>query len=74
MPSPYGTSSSCRTRDSPRAHPGDTVLGPSTFRLAHLEPYAEASRTWLHDEAEVIDTSHLTPEQAAMQIVDAANG
>ena len=52
---------------------GDTVLGPSTFRLAYLEPYAEAARTWLHDEAEVIDTTHLTPEQAAMQIADAAN-
>lgn len=51
----------------------DTVLGPSTFRLAYLEPYAEAARTWLHDEAEVIDTTHLTPEQAAMQIADAAN-
>ena len=52
---------------------GDTVLGPSTFRFAYLEPYAEAARTWLHDEAEVIDTTHLTPEQAAMQIADAAN-
>ena len=52
---------------------GDTVLGPSTFRLAYLEPYAEAARTWLHDEAEVIDTTHLTPEQTAMQIADAAN-
>ena len=52
---------------------GDTVLGPSTFRLAYLEPYAEAARTWLHNEAEVIDTTHLTPEQAAMQIADAAN-
>jgi hypothetical protein len=52
---------------------GDTVLGPSTFRLAYLEPYAEAARSWLHDEAEVIDTTHLTPEQAAMQIADAVN-
>ncbi|MEV0505763.1 AAA family ATPase [Streptomyces spectabilis] len=51
---------------------GDTVLGPdSPFRLAHLEPYAEAARTWLHTRAEVIDTTHLTPAQAAWQIADA---
>ncbi len=25
----------------------DKVLGPSTFRFAYLEPYAEAARTWL---------------------------
>jgi hypothetical protein len=50
---------------------GDTVLGPSTFRLAYLEPYAEAARTWLHDEAEVVDTTHLTPAEAARQIADA---
>ncbi|KJY26086.1 AAA family ATPase [Streptomyces katrae] len=51
---------------------GDTLLGPnSPFRLAHLEPYAEAARTWLHDEAEVVDTTHLTPAQAAQQIAEA---
>ena len=50
---------------------GDTVLGPgpSAFRLRHLEPYAEAARTWLHREAEVVDTTHLTPAQAAGQVV-----
>lgn len=48
---------------------GDTVLGPSTFRLAHLEPYAEAARTWLHDEAVVVDTTHLTPAEVARQVV-----
>jgi hypothetical protein len=52
---------------------GDQVLGPSTFRLAHLEPYAEAARTWLHREAEVIDTTKLTAAQAARQIVHAVN-
>lgn len=52
----------------------DTVLGPSTFRLAHLEPYAEAARTWLHDEADVIDTTHITPARAAQQIADAVSG
>ncbi|GAA2938439.1 ATP-binding protein [Kitasatospora cinereorecta] len=50
---------------------GDTVLGPSTFRLGHLEPYAEAARTWLHEEAEVVDTTHLTPAQAALRIAEA---
>ncbi|MFH9732184.1 ATP-binding protein [Streptomyces sp. NPDC017260] len=50
---------------------GDMVLGPSSFRLAHLEPYAEAARTWLHDEAEVVDTTHLTPAEAALRIADA---
>ncbi|MEV6046848.1 AAA family ATPase [Streptomyces xanthochromogenes] len=51
---------------------GDTVIGPdSPFRLVHLEPYAAAARTWLHDEAEVIDTTHLTPSQAAQQIAEA---
>ncbi|WP_285724474.1 AAA family ATPase [Psychromicrobium xiongbiense] len=49
----------------------DAVLGISAFRLKYLEPYAEASRTWLHDEAEVIDTTHLTPAQVARQIADA---
>ncbi len=50
---------------------GDTVLGPSSFRLEYLEPYAEAARTWLHAEAEVVDTTHLTPAQAALRIAEA---
>ncbi|MEV8312394.1 ATP-binding protein [Streptomyces flavidovirens] len=50
---------------------GDTVLGPSPFRLTYLEPYAEAARTWLHGEAEVVDTTHLTPAQAALQVAEA---
>jgi hypothetical protein len=53
---------------------GDAVLGPSTFRLTYLEPYAEAARTWLHGEAEVVDTTHLTPAQAALQIAEAVKG
>jgi ABC-type arginine transport system ATPase subunit len=40
---------------------------PCRFRLKYLEPYAEAARTWLHGEAEVVDTTHLTPAQAALQ-------
>ncbi|MBR7826680.1 ATP-binding protein [Actinospica sp. MGRD01-02] len=51
---------------------GDTVVGPdSPFRLKYLEPYAEAARTWLHAEAEVVDTTHLTPGQAAARIANA---
>ncbi|TDU01990.1 hypothetical protein EDD99_0374 [Streptomyces sp. 846.5] len=44
---------------------------PSPFRLKYLEPYAEAARTWLHSDAEVIDTPHLTPAQAAQRIAEA---
>ncbi|MDH6218506.1 hypothetical protein M2283_005838 [Streptomyces pseudovenezuelae] len=51
---------------------GDTVVGPdSSFRLRYLEPYAEAARTWLHGEAEVVDTTYLTPAEAALQIAEA---
>lgn len=52
---------------------GDTVLGPSHFRLKYLDQYAEAARTWLHDEAEVVDTTDLSPTQAARRIVEAIN-
>lgn len=48
----------------------DEVMGPSMFRSAYLKPYAEAARSWLHDEAEVIDTTRITPAQAAQQIAD----
>jgi hypothetical protein len=44
---------------------------PSPFRLRHLEAYADAARAWLHAEAEVVDTTHLTPGQAARQIAQA---
>jgi hypothetical protein len=44
---------------------------PSPFRLKFLEPYAEAARTWLHSEAEVVDTTHLTPAQTALRIAEA---
>ncbi|QMU77286.1 ATP-binding protein [Streptacidiphilus sp. PB12-B1b] len=49
----------------------DSPAGTWGFRLTYLEPYAEAARTWLHSEAEVIDTTHLTPTQAALQIAEA---
>ncbi|MEV0845007.1 AAA family ATPase [Streptomyces sp. NPDC049954] len=53
---------------------GDTVMGPSSFRLHYLEPYAEAARTWLHAEAEVVDTTHLTPAEVARRIAEAVKG
>jgi hypothetical protein len=52
---------------------GDSLLGPSPFRLKYVDSYAEAARTWLHGAAEVIDTTGLTPAQAARQIADAVN-
>lgn len=48
----------------------DTPI-PSPFRLEHLGCYAEAARTWLHGEAEVVDTTHITAAQAALQIAEA---
>ncbi len=54
---------------------GDTVVGPdSPFRLQYLKPYAEAARAWLHAEAEVVDTTQLSPAQAARQIAGAVRG
>ena len=43
----------------------------SAFRRGYLEPYAEAARTWLHAEAEVIDTTGRTPQQVAERIANA---
>jgi hypothetical protein len=51
---------------------GDTVMGPSPFRLAYVEQYAEAARTWLHGAAEVVDTTDLTPPQVADRVVGTA--
>ncbi|MFF2773042.1 ATP-binding protein, partial [Streptomyces bacillaris] len=47
----------------------DQFLGPSTFRPAYVEAYAEAAREWLHAAGEVIDTSELTPAQVAERVV-----
>jgi len=52
----------------------DKDLGPSTFRFAYLEPYAEAAHAWLHNEAEVVDTTHISPDQAARRIADSVLG
>ena len=50
---------------------GDTVSGPLLISPQLLDPYADAFRDWLHDEAEVIDTTDLTPAEAALQIAEA---
>ncbi|MGO4230942.1 hypothetical protein AB4Y72_19035 [Arthrobacter sp. YAF34] len=52
----------------------EKAAGPSTFCLAYLGPYAEPAQTWLHNEAEVIDTTHITAEQAAQQIAASVLG
>lgn len=52
----------------------DKILGPSTFRFTYLEPYAQAARSWLHNDAKVIDTTHITADQVAQQIADSVLG
>jgi hypothetical protein len=49
---------------------GDTVMGPSRFRLNYLDPYDQAFHAWLHDDAKMIDTAVLTPSQAAWEIAE----
>lgn len=51
----------------------DSVMGPSTFRFRYLLPYAEAFEAWLKNEAMVIDTTGITPSQAALEIAELAN-
>ncbi|UJP10145.1 AAA family ATPase [Microbacterium sp. KUDC0406] len=53
---------------------GDRIMGPSGFRRQHLEPYAQAFGSWLGEEAEVVDTTTLTPAEAARQIVEMLGG
>jgi hypothetical protein len=48
----------------------DHIMGESPFRIEHLNVYAAAARTWLHQDAEVVDTSHRTPGEVARQIAD----
>ena len=50
---------------------GDTVMGPSGFRLAYLVPYDKAFRGWLGAEADVINTTALTPSDVGTAIADA---
>ncbi|OJU40624.1 MAG: ATP-binding protein [Microbacterium sp. 69-10] len=49
---------------------GDRIMGPSEFRRQHLEPYARAFGSWLREEAEVVDTTTLTPAEVARRIVE----
>ena len=74
MPFRYGTSSCTPTR-TPCAGGSRTTpfFGPSAFRLGYVDQYTEAFRTWLRDEAEVVDTADLTPSQAAVQIAGAVH-
>lgn len=51
----------------------DRVMGPSSFRFAHLEPYAVAFGSWLGKEATVVDTTAVTAAAAAREIADAVN-
>jgi hypothetical protein len=45
---------------------GEHAVSP--FRISHLELYDQASQGWLHESAEVVDTTHLAPAQVAQQI------
>ena len=49
----------------------DAVLGPSSFRLRHIDPYATARTGWMQNDAEIIDTTYLTPADTARQIIEA---
>ena len=57
----------------PREQPTMSVedAGRVYFGFGRAKSYAEAARTWLHAEAEVVDTTHLTAAQAALQIAEA---
>lgn len=48
----------------------DPVMGSSSFRFRYLTPY-EAFQAWLCKEAHVIDTTELSPAQAASKIAEA---
>lgn len=49
----------------------DPAYGPSPFRFGYIDAYAEAARAWLHDEAEVIDTTQRSATDAARLIAQA---
>jgi 2-phosphoglycerate kinase len=52
----------------------DSVMGPSSFRYSYLVPYAEAFHAWLGNDAQIIDTTQLTPSQTASKIAAAVSG
>lgn len=43
--------------------------GSSPFRLSYLEAYAQAADSWLHREADVVDTTRLTAAETALEVV-----
>jgi hypothetical protein len=47
---------------------GDLVMGPSEFRHDYVDAYVEAASTWLHAEAEVVDTTHAAAPEVARRI------
>jgi len=49
----------------------DPIVGPSTFRFAYVDAYAEAARGWLHAEAEVIDATEVPATEVARAVADA---
>ena len=57
-------------QDTLRRRIEDEHAVPSPFRLKYLQPYAEAAHSWLHAEAEVVDTTHLPPTQAGLHIAE----
>ena len=58
-------------QDALRARIVNHPEGASAFRLRYLEPYAQAATHWLHDEAEVLDTTDLTPAETAARVSSA---
>lgn len=52
----------------------DEVMGPSSFRLSHLQTYVDAAGTWLHAAGEVVDTSGISASETARRVVDALGG
>lgn len=50
---------------------GDRVMGPSDFRSQHVDAYAAAFDGWLGREAEVVDTTRLSPAEVARRVADA---
>lgn len=48
----------------------DADMGPSAFRHNHVRPYIEAARSWLHDQAVVIDTTAKPADAVAREIAE----
>jgi hypothetical protein len=46
----------------------DPTMGPSEFRHRYLDDYFTALAAWLSKDAEVVDTTLLTPAEAAVHI------